>query len=130
MKVDANLNVAREMLFHHNHEFEIVPEKKIPFEAFNPSTGEKFIVSRSLWKKGNTSLIGNNVFVDEIQNIVSDLPGWMPSQHFPGNASGLRQFLLTLLHCLHLGSGSPYSIALPQRLPAHKLQRAYGCYNG
>ena len=70
MKVDANLNVAREMLYRRNNRFEILPNEKIPFDAFNQFTNERLAVTLSLWKIGDVPLIENNDFVDEVQNLV------------------------------------------------------------
>ena len=70
MKVDANLNVAREMLYRRDNGLEILAKEKIPFDAFNQFTDEKFTVTLSLWKIGDVSLIENNNFVDGVQNLV------------------------------------------------------------
>ena len=70
MKVVSDLNVARELLYRHSREIEIVPEEKIPFDAINQFTNEKLPVSVPLWKVGGVLLSKDTYFVDEVQNLV------------------------------------------------------------
>jgi len=70
MKVVSDLNVAREILYRHGSEIEIVPEKKNHFNAVNQLTNDTFPVTVPFWKIGNIPLSGDNYFVDEVQQLV------------------------------------------------------------
>jgi PAS domain S-box-containing protein len=70
MKVVSDLNVAREILYRHGKEIEIVTEKKILFNAINQFTNDVFPVTVPFWKVGDIPLSGDNRFVDEVRNLV------------------------------------------------------------
>ncbi|MBL7175040.1 MAG: Cache 3/Cache 2 fusion domain-containing protein [Desulfobacteraceae bacterium] len=70
MKVVSDLNVAREILYRHGSEIEIVTEKKILFNAINQFTNDAFPVTVPFWKVGDIPLSKDNYFVDEVRNLV------------------------------------------------------------
>ncbi|MBW1737885.1 MAG: Cache 3/Cache 2 fusion domain-containing protein [Deltaproteobacteria bacterium] len=70
MKVVSDLNVAREILYRHGHKIEIVPEKKVSFDAVNQFTNERFPVTLPFWRVGGVPLSRDTHFVDEVQNLV------------------------------------------------------------
>ena len=70
IKVISDLNVARELLYLHGRVIEIVPEKKIHFDAINQLTNEKYPVTVPLWKIANIPLSRDTHFVDEVQKLV------------------------------------------------------------
>ena len=70
MKVVSDLNVARDILYHHGREIEVVPEKKVSFDAVNQFTNERFPVTLPFWRVGNVPLSRDTHFVDEVQNLV------------------------------------------------------------
>lgn len=69
-KVISDLNVARELLYLHGRAIEIVPGKKLRFDAVNQITRERYPVTVPLWKIGDRYLSRDNHFVDEVQKLV------------------------------------------------------------
>ena len=69
-KVISDLKVAREILYLHGSAIEIVPDKKIHFDAVNQLTGERYPVNVPLWKVGDMTLSRSTYFVDEVRRLV------------------------------------------------------------
>ncbi|MBW2615531.1 MAG: Cache 3/Cache 2 fusion domain-containing protein [Deltaproteobacteria bacterium] len=69
-KVISDLNVAREFLSLHGRAIEIVPDKKIRFDAVNQLTGKRYPVNVPLWKVGDMPLSRDTHFVDEVRRLV------------------------------------------------------------
>ncbi|MCD6298788.1 MAG: Cache 3/Cache 2 fusion domain-containing protein [Deltaproteobacteria bacterium] len=69
-KVSSDLNVARELLYLHGRAIEIVPEKKIHFDAVNQFTGEQYPIKVPFWTLGGMPLSRDTHFVDEVKSLV------------------------------------------------------------
>ena len=69
-KVSSDLNVARELLYLHGRAIEIVPEKKIHFNAVNQFTGEQYPVNVPFWTLGDMPISRDTHFVDEARRLV------------------------------------------------------------
>ena len=70
MKVISDLNVARARLYQNARAIEIVPEKKIHFDAINQFTKEHYPVTVPIWKMANRTLSRDTHLVDEVQKLV------------------------------------------------------------
>jgi PAS domain S-box-containing protein len=70
MKVLSNLNVAREILYRHGREIEILTGEETVFDAVNQFTNERYPINVSAWKVGDILLSGDYQFVDEVQRLV------------------------------------------------------------
>ena len=55
-KVTADLNVAREIIYLHGHQIEIVPEEKVSFDAINQFTKHEYPITVPLWRIGDIRL--------------------------------------------------------------------------
>jgi PAS domain S-box-containing protein len=70
MKVASDLSVAKEILYLHGRQVEILPDEKVHFDARDQFTGEHHPVKVPLWKIGNMTLTRDNHLVDEVRKLV------------------------------------------------------------
>jgi len=70
MRMSSNLRVARDILYRHGKNIEVIPGQPVYFEATDPSREEVFRIEVPLWKIGDTRISGHHAIVDSVQQLV------------------------------------------------------------
>ena len=70
MKVDSDLNVARDILFSYGSEITVIPDRSVRLDAVNQTTDNRFPVQVPFWKIGDMPITLDNRIVDDVQKLV------------------------------------------------------------